>query len=73
MKPEIVVYLLFTVVVSFIASAGVLLFTIGIFFTIPFNVCAVAVAYKDVFGIENKPVKKTEKKETEEEEEEEEE
>ena len=62
-RPEIVMYILFSLAISFIASAGALLFVIGIFFTIPFNVCAIAVAYKDVFGIENKPTKKPAKKE----------
>ena len=74
-RPEIVMYILFSLAISFIASAGALLFVIGIFFTIPFNICAIAVAYKDVFGIENTSVKeKTEaKKETEKEEKKEEE
>ena len=65
-RPEIILYLLFSLTISIISTAGILLFIIGMFFTVPFNMCAIAVAYKDVFGIENKSTEeKTEKKKAE--------
>ena len=78
-KPEIVLYIRFSLALSIISTVGALLFVIGIFFTVPLNLCAIAVAYKDVFGIENasskaesakeKPAeKKTEEKASKEEE-----
>jgi len=49
-KPDIALYAIFSFVISLITISGVFLFIVGIFFTIPFNACAIAVAYRDVFG-----------------------
>ena len=52
-KPKLAQFVLFSFIGSIITISGFLLLGIGIFFTLPIYSCAIAVAYKDVFGIQS--------------------
>lgn len=63
-KPDIALYIAFSIVLSIISFSGFFLFVVGIFFTVPFNACAIAVAYKDIFGGSKNGVSETKEKTT---------
>ncbi len=65
-QPEIALYLVFSLAMSIISTLGFALVVVGVFFTVPFNLCTIAVAYKDVFGIEQASTEEVAKEKPEE-------